>query len=274
MIEEIQFPSDPENYVFYLQPRQASVYLIARAKQHYGSLDGLNIVCNYFRSAEEVHAEQAQYQEICRLAEAIGIPHLRFVWLENVFQNVPTIEVTGVRDGGAITDAYLSMINLFDPTAKRIDDGGLISTSIAVQNLTLLKVANLINEDMTPNTDTPHKTIAVWHAQTTRGPRNTPSRHDMFPKILGEQAAEVWNSTWPDHAVDRPPVWAPLFNYTLPEVLSEADKHGLLDVVLMANNCEAHDHFGRPGMCGMCHTCIARRHSLLQAGLDDPTIYG
>lgn len=271
MIQDINFPSNPENYVFMFAPRFASVYLLARAKQHYGSLDGLDVVCNMFVFESKFEQRRNQYNEINRLADSLGLPHLKFLTWEKLFPNGPKM-ADGSPDGGAIIDAYLNISRAVDVDAKRIDEGGYVDTKMACKELMVLRHANLIDEDMQPTTGVPYKTIVAWQAHTSKPIEANPSVQQRTELYFMGDVLTKWSDVWtPDN--NQPVVWAPIVEYTVDDVLQEAVKHNVIDTVLQANVCEGHWKFGRPNHCGVCRHCLIRRHTLIQSQIQDPTKY-
>jgi hypothetical protein len=271
MIQDITFPSDPENYVFMFAPRFASVYLLARAKQHYGSLDGLDIVCNMFVFESKFEQRRNQYNEINRLADSLGVPQLKFLTWEKLFPNGPK-KADGTPDGGAIIDAYLNISRAVDVDAKRIDEGGYVDTKMACKELMVLRHANLIDENMLPTSGTPYKTIVAWHAHTSKPVEANPSVQQRTELYFMGDVLSKWSEVW-SPSNNQPVVWAPIVEYTVDDVLQEAVKHDVIDVVLQANVCEGHWKFGRPLHCGVCRHCLIRRHTLIQSQIPDPTKY-
>lgn len=274
MIQDIQFPEDPENYVFSLKSRFAATYLLARAKQHYGTLEGLDIVCNNdFNTLESFTERKAQYVEMCRLAGVIGIPHLKFLWWDKMFPDTFRL-ANGQPDKLAVTAAMLKLIQQVDPTAEGVADGGYLGSGQAMKAMSLLRYANQVDENLELNhsilTDgTKWKTIVRWNALHTKPSKTDPFR-DTIVKCLEfhQQEGQQHDPNQP-----RPLEWAPLIGYTLADIISEADKHGVLDVVLETNVCEGHWKFGRPGHCGVCRHCLIRRHAAIQAQVTDTTKY-
>lgn len=268
MIEEIRFPDDPENYVFTLKPRFASVYLLARAKQYYGSLDGLDIV-DYtdFKSLEHFERKKFQYMEICQLADAIGIPHLKIIWWEKLFPDTyRTVRGDGI-DRIEVTEAFVRLLKAIDPSTEGLLDGGSVSSSSALKRMALLRYANIIDDQLEFNTaSNKWKTIAAWDAVSLRGPQNDPSRQTVTGVV---QTANQYMIP----EAGRPLVWAPLANYTVVEIITEARKYGVLDALMQTNVCQSHSRTGRPGYCGVCKHCLVRRHSFIQADVEDTTKY-
>lgn len=261
MIKEIQFPADPENYVWILQPRFASVYLIARAIQHYGGHERMEIVCPTFRRKADLLTRRVKYLNVCEIASSLGIDTLKFVALENVLgANTPRF-FEGAVDNTLILQKYMDIIKVFDPSAGTVvGEDGFITSLIAMKNLTLMRVANLVDDNLNPNTTTPHKTLAMWNGVPT-----STGRESHFLNVLDDDTK--WKQIWSD----RPPFWSPLLKYSLDEMLQEAKKFGVIDHIQLVNNCEGGDQ--RTIRCGQCHTCIARRHAFIQAGIEDKAQY-
>lgn len=267
MIEEIKFPNDPENYIFTLKPRFASVYLLARAKQHYGSLDGLNIIDSTdFKTQEHLDSRKFQYMEICRLAHAIGVNHLKFIWWDKLFPDTYRTTDDARVDRMAITEAFVRFLKEYDPTIESRVNGGWIDSSPSLKWMAQLRYANIINDQLERNVESDWKTIVAWEAKSSKSTQTDPTRQYITDTLRAASQNIV-----PE--IGRPAIWAPLINYTVTDILEEAQRHGVLDTVMQTNTCEAHWKKGRPGQCGTCRQCIIRRHTLIQAGITDTTQY-
>ena len=87
---EINFPSDPSKYTFTLFNDFGSVYLLARAVQHYGA-NNIDVVCPYtpifycFKSMQTI-------------ASLLGITNLRIVSLSTAKPDFPTITIPEVAN--------------------------------------------------------------------------------------------------------------------------------------------------------------------------------
>lgn len=221
----------------------------------------MEIVCPTFRHKSDLIKRRVKYLNVCDLASSLGVDTLRFIALEGELgSNTPRF-FDGAVDTTIVLQKYIDIIKVLDPSVGTVVDGdGFITSLIAMKNLALFRAANLIDDELNPNTTTPYKTIAMWNGVPT-----STGREAHFLNVLGDDSK--WKDIWPG----RPPFWSPLLNYSLDEMLTEADKYGVLDHIQLVNNCEGGDR--RTIRCGQCHTCIARRHAFIQAGVEDKAQY-
>lgn len=248
---EINFPPNPEDYIFELHPRWASVYLLARAVQHYGA-DKLNVICTKFRDQEDFNTHRQLYNNIEELADKLGLHTVNYVWLGNVFPDFPR-NATGDYDILKLKEVFTPAMHQIDESLNLITedgDGYKFSKATAAKQVAVMAVMGLIGPDMVADPTRPHKKLFRWEAK---------SNNLQYQPIVDTLAVKGLDyMEWPLH------------QYTLAEIILSAQEEGLLDVVLSAKTCNLEN---RPYHCGNCRNCMFRRMTLLDLEIPDTARY-
>jgi len=266
---EINFPPNPENYIYELKPKFASVYLLARAIQHYGA-DNVNVICTHFKNEQDYRDRQSVVNNIERTAEMLGIKHLRYIWLENVAPNFPR-NINGDIDALAIDATIAPIIQLIDPLTKSVHQDGegyKYNKQVLSKIIAMAIISGVVNPDLTVNTTQPYKTMVRWEAMDGwEAIGNKPSYRNVVLRHRDGHDAR-WKDTFAEYQPEGL-LWFPLLDYGIQDILEATKEEGLTDVVLSATSC-IHN---RPLHCGACHGCVIRRIILLDAGITDTTKY-
>lgn len=262
---EINFPENPENYIFNLTPRFASTYLVARAARHYG-VNNINVVS----AVNTIQRTELRFDEdrknVHHLAELIGLPGVRTISLDG-FTGASNshLTFTGELNGELIHGSLMKFYNALEPAYETPDevDGGAVSLRRASRQVALLLEAGILTPEFELNTTSPYKTIVTEYTSSRRDYRL--ARQQLFAQRVYPKWTEVFQACQPEG-----PFWAPIIDNTLTEVLTSAKEEGLEELMLATRFCSYHD---RPIHCGVCQRCVQRRHALLQAGITDTTQY-
>jgi hypothetical protein len=157
--------------------------------------------------------------------------------------------------------AVNQLLYQFNPSegSSQLDRLGMIASTEAtlIREIALLVYAGVLDQSLNlkPN-NINYRTIV--HPGSSE---NDPGRD--FNVLL--TAVEQHSAT----TMGPPVIWAPLVEYTDTEILESASEEGLGDIMTMVFSCDQ----DRPYHCGQCMDCIRRRHTFIQAGIEDNTIY-
>lgn len=262
---EIDFPENPENYIFNLTHRFTSTYLVARAAKHYGA-NNINVVS----AVDYVHhtdlSFDEDYKNVHHLAELIGLPGVRTISLNKFIGNSNNhIAFTGKLNGELVHGSLMKLYKALEPAYETPDevDKGSVSLQLASRQVALLLESGILTPEFELNTTAPYKTIVTEYTSSLQGDRLT--RLQLFAERVYPKWVDVFQAYQPEG-----PLWAPIINNTLTEVLISAKEEGLEELMLATRFCSYQD---RPMHCGVCQRCVQRRHALIQAGITDTTKY-
>jgi hypothetical protein len=287
---DINFPSDPSKYTFTLLNDLGSIYLLARAVRHYGA-DNIDVVSPYTPIFY-------CYNSLQTIASLLGITKVRTVTLTSAKPDFPTIihpEVANVTTKKKEVDTLLVATTLLR-FAQKIEpeyidllevDGGLATDSYGhfgrMALLSLLIDANIITNDLDPNTDGDYRTLVLDISQDTG--------NDILYTKFFAKSYPMWDQSF-NGPQPEGPLWVPLQDYNIEDILIDAKEMGIIEPLLALHQCEVPAGQNPPdfvgsqeqkqivtkllndaSMCGTCGQCRTRRHLLLQADINDTTHY-
>lgn len=263
----INFPADPTNYNYVITSDFGSVYLIARAAQHYGP-ENINVVSPFpppFHFFKSVHA----------IADILNLKNVRTVTLHGVKPDFPLISHAEVEnilslseatDTALVSETLLNFIQKIEPEYVHLHemDNGLLTNAyggwVREALLSLLIDAGIVNDDLSINTTGSYKTLVVDASQD--------NDNDLIYTKFMKKSYGGWSTSFTSCQPEGP-LWVPLEKYHVDEILTDAKELNIIEPLLAIHHC---DHY-RPLQCGICGGCKERRHLLIQAGIEDTTQY-
>lgn len=229
---QINFPPDPSILVFILDHDIASVYLLARAVQHYGA-DKLSVIDRTHINHKASRQNPFKMSWAASIVDRLGLKDIRYLTLNPGVNLQYTNPVDSVQTQSHFRTAILNIFKRYNVAIDQFDGSmsGIMTIIAILQSLGRMDAAGNEIEN----------NCVLAFAQTLQDDGSSSQARDIIKQI--------------------PSYWAPLVDYCTVDILKSAQKEGLMDLISMIHYCT----YDLPTPCGVCNKCVNWKMRLIES---------